>query len=629
MKKAKFLTTLLVAAVFVLACCFFTACDPDRLAAPLAVNMGVVKAFKAIDPVGEVITQTAVASGEKYAVTVIATDYVAEYVLDQNFNVETQTGILGAAPAQAAMSLPQPSALEKAYAEALRLSGLDSQSVTGFDFDRERYMGESVYKVEIEEIGAKYKYIFAESDMRLLDSEIEFENDAHTGSYIDQSKAFDIALRAAGVSENVSATAAVRSVFEGGKKVHKVSFDHDGYRYDVSVDAVGGDIVKFSKSRLDGADLSSIAQTISADDAKSVAFAFVFADGEEQTDCVFRKVKLDREDGQFVYEVELLVKNAEYEFEISATDGAILDVEIDQVKPATPAPLPENRQFITRDEAIAAVKQFAGNGVYILEVEIDKENGKYIYEIEARVGGVAREYKIDALTGEILNAIAPSEVVISDEEAVQIATRAFGLENAVIDHKIVKFEHEHGALCYTVKLYVGAIEYEAEIDGATGAILSKEIDREDDLPPTMGAPTVTQEQAIAKLKEFLGDQTNVVIGEVELESEYGRQFYDIEVRVDSQEIEYFVDAFTGDVGKKADIVSGGKAVIGEEAAFALAIKEFGVESRQADIRLRKIKLDRDDGRLCYEIEFFIDDLEYELELDAETGAVLERSISYD
>ncbi len=629
MRRTKHMAILFSTVVLVFACCVLAACDPNvDHPSTISGNTDVVKAFNAVVPDGNVVTQTAKRTSDKYVVTVIAEDSAVEYVVGKDFEVEKSTDLLD--KAHSATTAEELSPLETAYAKALELSGLAPQSVTGFDFDREKYMGKDVYKVEIEEIGAKYEYIFDAADFTLLDSEIEFETDLPTGSYIDEQTALSLALKAAGATAGDISTKVVRSEFEDGRKIFKASFDFRSYRYDVSVDAVSGDIVKFSKSALE-ADAPAFFEDITAESAKEIALAFVFKDGETRTEYTFRKVKLDREDGQFVYEVELLAKGAEYEFEISAEDGAILDVEIDSVKSQQSAPLPENRQFITREEAIAAVKKVAGEDIYILEVEIDKEGSKYFYEIEARVNGVKREYKVDALSGEILNAAAPSEAVISEEEAVSKALQIFQLASDAVDRQIVKLEFEDGVLRYIVKLYVGNIEYEAEIDATTGAVLEQDIDRDENhvAPPSTGTTTLTKEQAVAALKEYLGAQANVFVDKVEFEYENGKFVYEIEVVVDGREYDYYVDATTGAVAKNNEFVSGGTDIISEEQALDFAIKEFQLIGREKEISLRKIKLERDDFRLVYEVEFFIGNLKYEAEVDAATGAVIEKETSYD
>ena len=628
MRRTKNIAIFVTAVILVLACCALAACDPNTPTAKVG-NTDVVRAFNAVVPSGNVVTQTAVKSGEKYNVTVITTERAIEYVVGKDFKVENQTNIAGDAQDTAATTAAEQSPLERAYTEALKQSGLTADKVTGFDFDRETYMGKAAYKVEIEEVGAKYEYVFDATDFTLLDSEIEFENDLPTGSYIGEQAAYEFALKAAGVSVSNVYKNVVRSEFDNGRKLYKVSFDFGTYRYDVSIDAVTGDVVKFSKNAL-ATQAPSFSENISAEEAGNIALSFVFPNGEAQEGYTVRKVKLDREDGQFVYEVEINAKGAEYEFEISAKDGAILDVEMDNAT-SKAQPLPEDRQFITREQAIATVKQVAGGDIYVLEVEIDKEGGKYYYEIEARVNGVKREYKVDALTGDILGTSAPSEAVLSESEAVSKALQVFKLDASNIDRRIVKLELEDGVLCYTVKLYVGNMEYEAEIDATTGKVLKQDTDSDEShfTPPAAGSATLTKEQAVAKLKELLGPQANVFVYKVEYEYEKGKYVYEIEVIIDGREYDYFVDASTGEVIKNNNFVSGGSDVITEEQALDFAIKAFQLISRENEIRVHKIKLDRDDLRLVYEVEFYIGNLKYEAEVDAATGAVIEKETSYD
>lgn len=62
------------------------------------------------------------------------------------------------------------------------------------------------------------------------------------------------------------------------------------------------------------------------------------------------------------------------------------------------------------------------------------------------------------------------------------------------------------------------------------------------------------------------------------------------------------------------------AATGEEAAKNAAFTHAGVSAAAASVT--KCKLDWEDGRQVYEIEFWVDGVEYDYEIDASTGAVL-------
>ena len=67
---------------------------------------------------------------------------------------------------------------------------------------------------------------------------------------------------------------------------------------------------------------------ISADKAQSIALQHA---GVSASDATFRKAHLDRDDGIYVYELEFVSGDWEYDYEIHATTGAILDWDRDSI----------------------------------------------------------------------------------------------------------------------------------------------------------------------------------------------------------------------------------------------------------------------------------------------------------
>lgn len=60
--------------------------------------------------------------------------------------------------------------------------------------------------------------------------------------------------------------------------------------------------------------------------------------------------------------------------------------------------------------------------------------------------------------------------------------------------------------------------------------------------------------------------------------------------------------------------------ISEEEAKKIALEHAGLT--EADVTFVHVKLDRDDGRLEYEVEFYKDNTEYDYDIDANTGEIL-------
>lgn len=111
-----------------------------------------------------------------------------------------------------------------------------------------------------------------------------------------------------------------------------------------------------------------------------------------------------------------------------------------------------------------------------------------------------------------------------------------------------------------------------------------------------------------------------------LEYDDGRpEHYEVEFATGERRYEYEIGLYDGAVLKreeKALSAAGDSAgtLIGEAAAKAAAFSHAGV--READAERVSCKLDWEDGRQVYEVEFHIGRLEYEYEIGAAGGEVL-------
>ena len=65
---------------------------------------------------------------------------------------------------------------------------------------------------------------------------------------------------------------------------------------------------------------------ISSEKAKSIALAHAKIDKNNVT---FTKIKLDKEDGRLVYEIDFFSGNRKYEYEIDANTGTVLSFDLD------------------------------------------------------------------------------------------------------------------------------------------------------------------------------------------------------------------------------------------------------------------------------------------------------------
>ncbi len=154
---------------------------------------------------------------------------------------------------------------------------------------------------------------------------------------------------------------------------------------------------------------------ISAEKAKEIALNHA---GVKADKAVFETVRLDKEDGVYEYDVDFKVGNIEYDYEINAVTGKVLeaDREIENQKPQmpqnteNPTVKPDNNQqsnnstIITAQKAKEIALNHAGisaNDVSFIKAEFDKEDNAY--EIEFVNGGFDYEYEIHAESGKILD----------------------------------------------------------------------------------------------------------------------------------------------------------------------------------------------------------------------------------
>lgn len=146
---------------------------------------------------------------------------------------------------------------------------------------------------------------------------------------------------------------------------------------------------------------------------------------------------------------------------------------------------------------------------------------------------------------------------------------------------------------------------------------------------------------------------NVVYTKTHLDYDDGVAIYDVEFYTNDYEYEYEIDAYSGKVREKNieknDRVyrpqnnskpqsnnnqnnskpqnnsnnnnSGSKNRISVDKAKSIALKHAGYSASKATFK--KAKLDYDDGRAVYEIEFYVKNDEYNYEIDAKSGRIID------
>lgn len=167
---------------------------------------------------------------------------------------------------------------------------------------------------------------------------IQSSGQASDSAYIGVEAAKSAAFAHAGLDASQVTMGEVDFDYEDGRMVYELEFYASGAEYEYDIDASTGAVVKFSqeggRTQTSSSAGSGTAQSgaggtatdIGREDALAAALNHA---GVSQDQVYDLEVKREYDDGRLEYEIEFKTGGWEYEYTISATDGAILDYERD------------------------------------------------------------------------------------------------------------------------------------------------------------------------------------------------------------------------------------------------------------------------------------------------------------
>ena len=327
--------------------------------------------------------------------------------------------------------------------------------------------------------------------------------------YIGEAKAKTVALERAGVTESELLLYKIGLDTHNGTMVYDVEFTTDSYEFDCDVNAKTGEIVKFEKeyngvapavsAQPDTAqpNTNQTAGEITVEEAKTIALEHA---GVKAADATFIQAKRDYDNGRSVYEIEFVVASGngylEYDYDIATADGSIVSFD---------------------------------------------------YDIEGYAALVTAQPAATQAKGSI-----------TVEEAKTIALNHAGLTADAVTFVKAKQDYDDGRLVYEIEFVTtsgnGYLEYDYEIDAATGNILSYDYDAESYTPqPTTTTPSTATgaliDEATAKLtavNQVPGASTSDIY-EWKLDYDDGRWEYEGKIIYNQMEFEFTIDAATGAV----------------------------------------------------------------------------------
>ena len=248
-----------------------------------------------------------------------------------------------------------------------------------------------------------------------------------SASYIGVEAARSAALKDAGETEGDFTNATLEE--RDGTVYYDVEFTAGGAKYEYAVDALTGSIIEAKKeggesqssssqpssssSQASSQSSSSLNSTPKAESSQASSAAEstgliteeeaanIAKEHAQVTDCTMLPVKLDRDDGRQVYDVEFFTADGkEYDYEIDAATGEVLSYDYDAERQAAAA---SGTASITEAEAKALVlAQVPGAAEEnFLEFKTDYDDGRLEYEGELFYDGMKYEFTVDGYSGTI------------------------------------------------------------------------------------------------------------------------------------------------------------------------------------------------------------------------------------
>ena len=343
---------------------------------------------------------------------------------------------------------------------------------------------------------------------------------------------------------------------------------------------------------------SAIARSnaIGAERAQNFAFADAGVDPAAATAV---QTEFEFEGGSFVYKVEFVAEGTEYEYWIKADDGTVVKKELELLSAAgTDTPVTAQ---ITAEEAKAAALADAGldeSAVTFTEVRLNRDDGLSVYDVEFYTAEARYEYEINAATGAVYSKSKETAALPSGQDQASGGQTTGGQATG---------GQASGGQATDGQTSGGQTSDGQTSDGRIGLDAAK----------------------AAALADAGVSASEATFRKAKLDYDDGIAVYELEFYTSTQKYEYEIGASSGKIlsrdveALRTESGGGGSAAVSVERAKSIAVEDAG--RALSEVTFTKTKLERDDGRTVYEIEFFAGETEYEYTIDATSGAILERS----
>lgn len=359
---------------------------------------------------------------------------------------------------------------------------------------------------------------------------------------------------------------------------------------------------------------SAVAESTAIGTENAQNFAFADA-GIDPLSASNVRTEFDYERGQFIYDVDFIAGNSEYEYWIKASDGTVVKKQVEIITQDGSDAVATAEITLDKAKEIA----LADAGLTIADVtftkgKLDVDDGLSVYDIDFFADNVKYEYEINAVTGAVYS--KSKETVVTQESASGSESTAATTGPQT-----------------SSQTTQGTVE---EPQPSQSSKASQQPAQSSQSSQTQSASgNISTETAKSKALADAGISSSAATFiKAKLDYDDGIPVYDVEFYTSSHEYDYEIDARTGAV-RSRDIEaleiapqqqgSSNSSYIGVEKAKSIALGHAGV----SNVTYTKAKLDEDDGQVVYEIEFYKGGVEYEYTIRAADGSILEYDSEWD
>lgn len=310
---------------------------------------------------------------------------------------------------------------------------------------------------------------------------------------------------------------------------------------------------------------------------------------------------------------------------------------------------PRLSQALTLDQAKEIAKNYVPSTAQYVKSEEEENKYEVMFRDDTKQGGYEVEVykdskKVKKVEFQRDDDRGSKDVKINKAEVKNIVEKNFtGVKSIKVrltkDDGLYKYEAD-----FTAEDYYG----DAEISPSTGEILES---------------TVKYGSAVVIPKDTEGDSSDIIsfekaeslakkeanggfVKDISFEEEDGEYYYEVEIVKDGMEYDYLINAKTGEVMvmgeyesyfdyddddddyvvKKNESAKPDKKPSGDKTNSGLISESKArniVLSKIPGAKIRYIKLEKDDGRYVYEGEAVLGKYEYEFEINASSGVIID------